>query len=262
MPRTRKSLKVVTLAGLGMLAGSLALLVVRSGGPTYEGKPSSYWERRFPEEGAEEALQAMGSNSVPFLINALRARSSPVSQAYESVRQRLPSMLADRLPAPTFDPELCRAHAATTLSRIGPDAVAAVPALCAALNDPFHGVRNNAIVALGKIAPKTAEAPRAIAALMPATGDTNDIARANAYSSLGQFAPEATEIIPLLRRGLSDPSRSVRLSALRVLGRFSSVASDLVGEITRCLEDQDKLVRYAATNALQAILAPQPSTVP
>ena len=98
-----------------------------------------------------------------------------------------------------------------------------IAALRKALDDPFHGARNNAVVALGKTAPKTKAATEAVAALIYATKDANFMVRGNAYFSLRCFAPDAVEAVPVLQRGLEDSEIYVRRCATNGLAPFLQV---------------------------------------
>ncbi|MSU56832.1 MAG: HEAT repeat domain-containing protein [Pedosphaera sp.] len=247
----KKRLQWVTVGLLVVIAGFFFLRRNRKE-PMYDDRPVSYWQSEFPSGEAVTALASFGSNSIPFLIKALFRQPSPLDRAYSVAVSNLPA--AGALQSGVFDADWCNARAATALGKIGPAASSAVPALVNSLTNAFYGTRNNAVVALGQIAPHTSVENLAVQGLMKATGDADENTRANACFSLGKFAPGATNAIPTLQLGLSDSKRQVRLSALIAMSEFSAAAAACVPEIRKCLEDRDIFVRKTATNAIQQIL--------
>ena len=220
--------RTITLVFALLLAAGAAILAYRVLRPEplfYGGKSLSYWAREFRSGGArrnraEDAFRAAGSNAVPFLIVALNGKESPLRRQLTVWAWKLPP-LRWFFPAPGEAPEFLRARVGVVLADIAaPADTNTVAALRKALDDPFHGARNNAIVALAKTAPRTTAARQAVAALIYATKDQNIIARGNAYFSLRYFAPDAVEAIPVLQRGLEDPEIYVRRSATNGLEPF------------------------------------------
>jgi HEAT repeat protein len=161
----------------------------------------------------------MGSNAVPFLTIAVNAKESSIHRTFVQLVWKVPPF---RRFVSTNDPsEFLRARAGAVLvdidARAGRDTVAA---LRKTLDDPYHGARCSAVVAL-RTARDTSAAPDAVAALIYATKDQNNVVRGNAYSVLRYFAPDASEAIPVLERGLQDPDGSVRRSATNGLAAFA-----------------------------------------
>lgn len=110
--------------------------------------------------------------------------------------------------------------AANALGAIGPGAKEALPALRPLLSAPNPYVRVAAASALGRIA----EAERAGAAnfLLKALNDENHGVRANAASALGDFKEEAAQTLPALKAALSDPAEGVRVNAQSALRRLDT----------------------------------------
>jgi len=215
----KKSITILLCVSLAAAVAMLAIYASRQKAPFYAGRPLNYWVHEFRAGGprrekAEAAFRAMGTNAVPFLIAALNKKESFFHRNYAAVVRRLPAAVQPLFLRSREAPEFLRARAAVTLADMRAPATSnTVAALRRAVDDPFFGARNNAVVAIGNTAPKTSAAAQAVAALIHATKDTNFMVRANAYWQLGKFLPEASEAIPVLQRGLSDPESRVRTAA-------------------------------------------------
>jgi len=213
---------------LGIGAASLAFWASWPKQSLHAGKTIGYWSKEFRSGGqrrekAEQAFRAMGSNAVPFLIVALNQKESALHRKFTSLVQQSPLFLHRFFTLPKDPPEFLRGRAGVVLADIAaPATPSTVAALRRTLDDPFHGVRNNAVVALGKTAPRTKVASQALAALIHATEDGNFMVRGNAYFFLGRFAPEASEAIPVLHHGLEDPNIYVRRNATNALAAFET----------------------------------------
>ncbi len=101
-----------------------------------------------------------------------------------------------------------RASAASALGGFGTDAAEAIPVLIhlVDLNEPLEPkaapdateIFDAAVSALGRIAPRSAEAKRVIAALMEVVRSGPASRRARAARVLGEFGPDAAEAVPVL----------------------------------------------------------------
>lgn len=72
----------------------LLCFLAQSEVPTYRGKSLAYWERRFPDGESEDALVALSSNSIPFLVKALQRKESRLARAYKRALKKLPPSVA------------------------------------------------------------------------------------------------------------------------------------------------------------------------
>ncbi|HEX7896905.1 MAG TPA: HEAT repeat domain-containing protein [Planctomycetota bacterium] len=135
-----------------------------------------------------------------------------------------------------------RADAAEELSRIGPPAKAAVPALVKLLKDKDVDVRLAAASALAAIEPGNA-------AILPAVvAELKGEQRKTAAEVLGDLGAPG---VPALIDALKDADAGVRWSAAESLGRIGVAAKAAVPALTAALDDKE--VRSIAADALAAM---------
>ena len=139
-----------------------------------------------------------------------------------------------------------RQQAAQTLSKIGPDAKAAVPALTEVLKDKDKDVRDAAAEALGKIGP---EAKAAVPALIEALKDQYEHVRELAAQALAQIGPEAKEAVSALIEALKDQDKSVRINAAQALAQIGPEAKEAVSALIEALKDQNEDIGIPACAA-------------
>ena len=135
------------------------------------------------------ALSAIGADAVPALAQVLT--DGEVREVERSIYGKL-------------FPTVC------ALSKIGPAARAAVPALVRVLGDANRSVREEAAEALGTIG---ADAASAVVALRTALTDQEWTVRTNAARALGQIGRPAEIAVPALQKALDDTSEFVRKAA-------------------------------------------------
>jgi HEAT repeat protein len=161
-------------------------------------------------EAAAKALARAGGAAVPALVERLGAGDPDLRQAAAGVL----GAIADRRAVPAVTARLAdadpnvRAAAADALGKIG--GREAVDALRAAVDSDDPTLRLSALEALVQL--HAALPPAGLARVLE-----DRALRRPAYRLLG--ASEDPEAIPLLARGLRDPSRSVREAALAALGQ-------------------------------------------
>ncbi|MFH1830342.1 MAG: HEAT repeat domain-containing protein [Pseudomonadota bacterium] len=139
------------------------------------------------------------------------------------------------------DPDLkVRSDAAYALSKIGPGAKAAIPALIVALKDQNENVRIDASIALGEIG------PAAVPALIEMLKDPNWLVRSAAAFALGEIGPGAKAAFPALIATLKD--KEVDRRAVQALVQIGPAA---VPALFAALKDKD--VRSFAASVLANI---------
>jgi len=119
--------------------------------------------------------------------------------------------------------------AAEGLGNLGPAAVAAVPPLIAAydkaLNSQQQRIGQSAIAAaLGRIAPKSASAPGAVAILIRALDAKGWSVRLGAVQALGNFGRDAAGAIPRLGAVKQDSVKDVRDAASAALAAIEAAS--------------------------------------
>ena len=151
-------------------------------------------------EGNEDVLRRMGTNALPRLIQATRAKDSRAVIALREVVRKLSrssvgpvSGLASKLMRGWIPAENIRMLAFIGISYLGPTAESAVPVLAEGLKDNSDRVRASAAFALGKIG---FEADGVISALIVALKDTDADVRGSAVSGLIKTRPVATGAYP------------------------------------------------------------------
>ncbi|HWQ92164.1 MAG TPA: hypothetical protein VN673_10870, partial [Clostridia bacterium] len=199
--------------------------------PHFEGRPLSAWlaihrEHVYTQdspdfEKAQEAVQAIGTNAVPFLLKWIR-QEPPSWQ--RSARARLPRWIGESDLASFFidGPGSDRASAADLgFGILGSNAVSAIPELTGMLSDP-----------------KTPRTAKRAASAMSSLGypgfrqltavlaDTNHPNRGTIpwCLRLAAYSVGTNACVPPLVAALNDPDSSVRASAGRVLGNIAPEA--------------------------------------
>jgi HEAT repeat protein len=143
-----------------------------------------------------------------------------------------------------------RQAAAQALSRFGPQALPAVPALEKLLQDPDAGVRWNAARTLGKIGP---EAAATLPSLIVALKDEASLVREHAAEALGEIGPSAGKAVADLTALLDDKEARVRRDGAGALGLIGAASRSALPALKRLLKDEDPEVRAAAAKAIQRI---------
>lgn len=124
--------------------------------PTYQGKPLSGWAQQYgsnhwsganraADKEAEFAIQQIGTNSIPFLLDLIRARESALKKKLRTV---VPQTWHDKLRLRDNSGKVRRVGA-HGLAALGTNAAAAVPALIElATNHPDDDGRYIAVFAI------------------------------------------------------------------------------------------------------------------
>lgn len=157
---------------------------------------------------AYDELIAMGADAVPILVEGLKHEDAGIRNA-----------------------------SASTLGKIGPDAVGAVPALIEALEDKYREVHRTAVEAIGRIGPGASEA---IPILIEKLADGDSGSGGQIATALAQLKPDS---IPSLIELLESDDDDLILWAIKSLEEIGPDAKDAVGPLV-------KLLRYRSSDNL------------
>ena len=195
-----------------------------------------------------------GDLIVRSLSNILGDADADVRWAAVGALSRIGPAAADAVPALIEalrdTTEVIGKAAAEALGRIGPAAVDGVPALIAALSDDNEAIRVAAVGALGRIGPAAADA---VPALIEALSDDNDAIRVAAAKALSRIGLAAGDAVPALIEALRDAHAGVRKAAAEALGWIGPAAGDAVPALIEALRDANAGVHVAAAKALSRI---------
>jgi HEAT repeat protein len=120
-------------------------------------------------------------------------------------------------------------------------------------------LRHDAVDSLGTLGPEAMPAVAALAALLD---DKDEVIRKAAREALEknyllaiieECGPHAEKAIPLLRVALKDSAWSVRFAAANALARIGPSAKEALPALHRLLQDSDQLVRDSAAEAIKSI---------
>jgi HEAT repeat protein len=144
------------------------------------------------------------------------------------------------------------------ISRLGPEAKEATPALMAALQSQDFFMRAEAMSALGAIGPGAkAAVPLIIAALRAKDAPDQQrrkATRAAGVWALGQIQPDAADAVPVLLQALGKgEDDEVRKSAAAALGNIGPPAQTAIPSLEEALHDSNKDIAVAAADALKKI---------
>jgi HEAT repeats len=204
--------------------------------PACLGKPLSYWlagynpadfkvdPPRFPSSpsraNADAAIQNMGTNVIPILLQMLREPSPTLANRLWAMAEKQHFIKIPLLPA---DGNRKAFHG---LMALGAKASNAVPRLLAILEaDPSPFLQQAVPAILGRIGPASSTA---IPSLLRLIADTNALVRNNAIFALGQIRAEPKLVVPALTKCLNDSEAMVRAEAAIALGEFSTEARSAV----------------------------------
>jgi HEAT repeat protein len=125
-----------------------------------------------------------------------------------------------------------------------------VHVLRAALADPAEGVRLPAMLGLGRLGPRAAEAADNLIAILESGSDQERVVAAN---SLGKLQANDASVLAALVAGVRSPVAPLRAAAATALGHYGLAAAAHVLDLVVLLDDPLDSVRDAATAAIQEI---------
>jgi len=200
--------------------------------PIYQGKAISVWlDDQHSIDGRIEladasvrAVQAIGTNAIPYLLATLECSDS---QTNGGIKRR---------------------QAMYGFRALGMEAQPAVPKIVSlVLTSSDNGIHYDAINAL------TSAPEEAITLFTQALESQDSETRVRAAFALGCLRQAPQISVPALAKALSDPDAKVREGAVGSLGPYQAQARPLIPQITVLLNDTDASVRSRATESLGMI---------
>ena len=280
--RMKRRKLFIRLALLALAVGLVVFALVRPSArePVHLGRPLREWLVEFDNAqnylAAQEAIRAMGTNSLPFLIRYLRSKDPPFNEQRVRLKARLNLLRKGGEYA-----GLWHRRAARACAELGQAGAPAFPALMEAMNYPHAA--DDVASALARMLPGSAPVLTNISAMGNETArcraadmlgmayslpETEEMARtallrglrdrqsqprACAAAALGRWNQRRDVIMPALTSALSDPDAIVRGVAATSLGNFGNSARIAVPELLKLLQDTNDYPRKRATEALQKI---------
>jgi HEAT repeat protein len=239
-----------------LLASALAFLAWKSFSPpepVYHGKPLRAWlgqstnQNETVSHEAKLALQEIGTNGIPFLLDLMRAEDSSVKKKLRAV---LPRALQIRLRARLKDTssELQEAGA-RGLFVLGTNAVTAVPALIEiGKYHPVESGRYLAVAVLGNIGPP---AEAAVPFLVECLTNKSIVAY-DAADALGRIHSRPEIAVPAMIKYLESPG-SEKVGSIYMLAWFGTNAKPAVPLLLSMLDHPNRDTREAVTNCVPRI---------
>ncbi len=125
-----------------------------------------------------------------------------------------------------------------------------VQALVRAWDDDYWQVRKTSVRALSTMADRSDDA---LSALVVATEHEAEDVREEALVRLGMAELDTGFVMPIVERGLDDPSPDVRMGAMHALERMARTATEAIEALVRVLDRDDPRMRRAAVAKLGRI---------
>lgn len=139
-----------------------------------------------------------------------------------------------------------RRLAITAIGQRGPLAVAQLPSLLPALEDPMLSVRLATALAIQKIDPDNED-------FVPVITDALLAGEGGIFLEVAEMGPDAQWAVPTLIRLLSHPETKLRALTAVTLGRLGPTARNAEPALRKALKDPQDPVRNAAQAALVKI---------
>ncbi len=244
-------------------------------------------QRRNVAAGIIRGIGPAAAEAIPSLVKRLRDENFHTQywacRALGAIGPASSAATDDLLERMSLGTVSVRRNAAIALGNIGPDiGPEAVAALLEAVDeDPMAPVREEAVIALGKLKPfadkSAAVLKKALAdpdfpapthaarSLWLLTGDADEAAKwltkamgdltyfQHAVEVLGEMGPDAAPAVDRLIEALGERDPDDRVSAALALGRIGAPATKAEPALRKLLEDEEPQVREAAQSALDAL---------
>jgi hypothetical protein len=197
------------------------------------------------------ALQHEGSSKyISTLVRKFAADS--LAKFGPAAKEAIPALIQSLRTEADFG--ICLATA-SALAAIGADAVPALTQVLTdgevrEIERTTYGKLYPTVRALSKIGPA---ARMAVPALVRVLGDANRSVREEAVETLGVIGPDASGAVVALMGVLTDPEWAVRTNAARALGQIGKAAEVAITALQKALDDTNQFVRKAAGEAIANI---------
>ncbi|HZV35955.1 MAG TPA: hypothetical protein VFB72_15370 [Verrucomicrobiae bacterium] len=237
------------------IAGGLSSYIMRSRQPMpmYEGKPLTYWleclaplnrtETSFQQ--AEHAIQSIGTNAIPTLLDMLQKSDSPLKVRLMSFLRRH-GFLKFKWSLATDQND----EALVAFQMLGPEARGAVPTLVQMYRKNIsRKPRSQILDILDSIGPSANEAVPALASFL---ANTNDELRPLIALTLGQIHSCPEVGVPALTNYLSVAG-SDHLVVAMALGNYGKDAKVALPAVEALLTDKEESVRMVSSNVISQI---------
>ena len=281
--KTRRRIAWICL--LGIIAGGVVFLSLLPHEPAYQGKQLSVWIDRYAackadgrERGRDEAvtaIQHIGTNGIPFLLEDLRATDPRWMAAVNWLAGRVNCSVSlgwalkrnnrvaygfqalGHLATPAI-PTLSQWMAGTNLVTARSAEVAlrcvgseeVVPILMSGLTNSDRVLRNWAVVHLGVLG-RISEP--AVPALLTNLMDADPYARKYAAQALGRIGSRPEVVVSALGHALGDSDRTIRMAAIAALANFGPDAAAAVPALRKVAEGSDEGQRSLARQTLKRL---------
>jgi HEAT repeat protein len=262
-PRKRQRLLLGTIL-IGAIVIGCVLFFSGNSEPTYNGRPLSEWvviaARMSPspytqseKEAATEAIQAIGTNALPHLVEWLGYEPKGLRRVLFLNFRKVPNRFQTN-PAVyyvAYRPVIRVLGAEESFSILGPSAAPAIPALTQMLRstNSSNGTRQRALSALAFIGPD---------AFPTVLGVVSNISQLSDLSiTMGPLTRlkrhEFDKMLPALLPHLQSTNLPLALQVINYLGNMWSDSELVVPAYTRCLEDPRWEIRAAAASSLRPL---------
>jgi hypothetical protein len=191
IPVMRKWGRIILAVAIFAVLGGLGwwALTPNPPDPVYNGHHLSYWVylSEWPADG--QIAVTLDSNSVPYLVQALKTKDGAPHKAYRYLYYRLPHRLQSHMTI-TADAWMVRCRACELLGTLGPNARPAISDLIRLLKESNAGTaRFSAAWALGNIANRNDQT--VVEALVAVTKENDPGTSFAAAEALKSINPEA-----------------------------------------------------------------------
>lgn len=274
----RRKLSIGRAVLLMAVLGVMAWVILRPDEPTYRGKRLSQWLDEYNRAGAlektepiSEAIRAIGTNSLPYLLANIKHVDSPMKIRFFALIRRQHIL---KLPFYGADPS--RSTSILALHALGSQAAPLYPEVLKVAQDPgthwwgmmsLLAVGTNTIPTLAKACQSTNAQVRTEAALMIAMMRAMpppwfswgwDKAPLNGRPLFGLGYAVSEEDVREMINMLRDPDPAVRRASADAIGLYTrppytGVAKAAVPSLIEALKDAEPNVKLSAGETLRKI---------